>query len=145
MARYICILLLLGCCSFHYAVAEAETSGDSDSALVLSGDSGKKIQFRQQDYITPSLILRLILGIFFSVVAVLTVVYFLRKYNFGIEKSVSSSDRNIKLLEVKRLTPKSVLFYVSVKDVRYLLAQSGDNLIVVDKSRDDGSSKEQQQ
>ena len=141
MKRFIYIVILLAWCSLQVAVADSESPKDTNSSLVLSSDDDNKIHFKQQDYITPSLILRLVLGIFFAVVAVLVVVFVLRKYNFGIEKGVLSNDRNIKLLEVKRLTPKTVLFYVSVKDVHYLLAQSGDNLIVVDKSMDDGSGK----
>lgn len=102
------------------------------SLAELSVDSGK-IPFKDGNILAETSLVRVLVVTVIGLVLVIFSAYILKK--IYLKQPVSgSTGQNIKLVEIKRLTPKLTLFVVRVNDKQFVIAQSGDNLLSLDSS-----------
>lgn len=90
--------------------------------------SGGGIPYRAEEAFSAGAIARLALALLVAIALAVVVLYLLKRFFFRTGVPGAPGQR-IQLLEVRRLSPKLVLFLVAVDGEAYLLAQSGDNLI----------------
>jgi len=101
-----------------------------------------EIPFKKENDISSSQITRLV-GIFIVVVLLAAgTVYLLKRYITGVEIGKTGSRRRIRLLESKRLTPRTILFLVEIDGKTLLLSQHGEKLLLVDAISSDRNKLE---
>lgn len=93
--------------------------------LALAEDIEKPIPYKDSNAIHENAGSSITAIIVFLVVAGLVLMY-LRKYQIGNFKSEDAS--TIKVIEVKRLTVKSVAMHIKVENQDVLVVQSGDSI-----------------
>lgn len=129
---FICMLLFL-CADLH---AEQVNSEPAVEGVISQKED---IPFRKESVVDVSYFGKLIfvLVILLSLAALVLVI--LNRLGFGIARS-SSNEQRFRLLEVKRLTTKTTLFYLEVNESPLILAQCGDSLTIINK-KDWGSEE----
>jgi len=113
-------------------------AGAAAPSIVPKSES---VPFKKEGVITAGLLVKLMFGLFFSVLLGAAAVYFLKKYYFGLGQAGTADGKNIRLVEVKRITPKSTLIHIEFKGKQFLLAQTGEQLTVVDRESGGESSE----
>ncbi|HLQ26890.1 MAG TPA: hypothetical protein VK138_13555 [Acidiferrobacterales bacterium] len=104
--------------------------------------NNQEIPFKKGSDISSSQITRLV-GIFIVVVLLAAgTVYLLKRYITGIEMGKNGIRRRIRLLESKRLTPRTILFLVEIDGKTYMLSQHGEKLLLVDSISSDQNKLE---
>jgi flagellar biogenesis protein FliO len=118
----ICAATLLS----HCFEAVASTEGDAASAT-----AERHIPFKSGEAVgTGTTVLRVAAGLGVVLVIGIVGLVLLRKYVPMVSSATSpGSNKEIELIELRRLTPRLTLFLVDVHGVRYLFAQSGDRVV----------------
>lgn len=128
-------LLLVFFLLFQVNLVHAAASGNTESAPVAQVEKKEPIRYRENSIITFSLIFRIILIsavlLFFAFLAL----YLVKRFYFG--EMATKEGSTIVVKEVKRVTPKTLLYMVNVRGKSYLLAQSADRIIKLDEFVDD--------
>lgn len=103
--------------------------GGTEGATVLQ--SAESIPFRQDDVLSPSGLIQLVSALLISLLLLGLIAVLLRRFGFAYRPG-QQSDRRIQVLEVKRLSAKSVLFLVQADERVLLIGQIGDRLVRLD-------------
>ncbi|ODB85629.1 hypothetical protein A3194_12405 [Candidatus Thiodiazotropha endoloripes] len=112
-----------------------QTVPNHDTKLIQDHSiDSNKIPFRKENLFAEASLMRVLLVTIIGLLLVIFSVYVLKRFYFKQPLS-DSTVQNIKLLAVKRLTPKLTLSIVQVNDKEYVLAQSGDNLVSLESSK----------
>ena len=93
-----------------------------------------KIPFRNESLFSQTSLIRILFATIIGILLVIIFVYILKKYYLK-QPLTQFASQNIKLVAVKRLTPKLTLSIVQVNDTKYVLAQCGDNLVTLEASK----------
>lgn len=109
------------------ASPEVEQSG---SSLLKSteGDPVQGIQFKKDNSIGVSYVLKILFSLFFVLVVAYLVILFVKKMNTGWLISKGIQGENIKLVEQKRITPRLSVYVLSVGEEKILMAQCGEHV-----------------
>jgi flagellar biogenesis protein FliO len=89
------------------------------------------IPFKQSEQSAGGLALRVFGGLIVVALMGVGAVYVLKRYLPTVYRSAVTDTARIKLVEVRRLTPKTTLFLVELDGVSLLLGDSGDGLTVL--------------
>ncbi|MEW8691966.1 MAG: hypothetical protein AB2535_12810 [Candidatus Thiodiazotropha endolucinida] len=71
--------------------------------------------------------MRVSIAIIIGLVLAVSVAYLIKRYLF-VRNPIGSSEHRMQLLEVKRLSPRLMLFRIRIDDKTIVLAQSGEQL-----------------
>ena len=100
----------------------------------------QQIPYKQENVLSTVSVGRFAFAGIFSLIVAIGVIYFMKRYYFG--KDLIGVDRHkIRLLESRKITPKTFIFLIRYSGKDYLLAQVGDTLQVIDKTEADISNK----
>lgn len=86
------------------------------------------IPYKRDDQITASLIARVVASLVLVLFMAAGIVYVLKRYLPGWRTGGVDKSNRISVLEIKRLTPKTLLFLIQVDGKTLLLAQSNDRV-----------------
>lgn len=101
-------------------------------ADALKTPPAQPIPFKKEGEVSSGQLFR-IAGVFVVVVALgIGAIYVLRRYLPGVDVPGNGERKRIRLIEVRRLTPKVVLFLVEVDGRTLLLSQQGEKLAMLD-------------
>lgn len=103
--------------------------GHADS--LNKNSSPQQIPFKKEGEVSPSQLFRIAGAFLFVIALAVGGIYVLRKYLPGVEGRRNGEGKRVRLLEVRRLTPKTLLFLVEVDGKTLLLSQYGERLSVV--------------
>lgn len=88
----------------------------------------RDIPYKRDDAITASLIARVVASLVLVLFMAAGIVYVLKRYLPGWRAGGLDKSNRISVLEIKRLTPKTLLFLIQVDGKTLLLAQSNDRV-----------------
>lgn len=92
------------------------------------------LPLRKESIIPQGTLLRVTIAIIIGLALAVAATYLLKRYLFA-RNSLDSSDQRMQLLEVKRLSPRLILFRVRVDNKTMVLAQSGEQLVELDPAK----------
>ncbi len=134
MRNKLVLCMLKVCLLWLFAVAaQAQTSTISipaDAELSIE-ESTRGLPLRREGVIPQGTLIRVSLAIIVGLVLAIVIAYLLKRYLFA-RNQLDSSGHRMQLLEVKRLSPRLMLYRVRVEDKTIVLAQSGERLIELD-------------
>src|SRR4029077_7248607 len=96
--------------------------------------SEPKIPFKKRDDSMGGVVARVVGGLVIVVIVGVGAVFLLKRYFPSFYHPTSAGAARIKLLEVRRLTPKTTLFLVEVEGRQLLLGQSADRIVTLHES-----------
>lgn len=105
------------------------SSPESTESSVIEPTQG--LPLRTEGVIPQGTLIRVSIAIVIGLVLAIAVAYLMKRYLFA-RNPLGSSDHHMQLLEVKRLSPRLMLFRVRVHDKTIILAHSGEQLIELD-------------
>jgi flagellar biogenesis protein FliO len=116
----------------------AGSSPLASGAEVSSGDriDGKRIPFKQPEQSTSGLILRVLGSLAVVAFVGVGVVYLVRRYLPSSYHSTLGGSAHIRVVEARRLTPKTTLFVIEFDNTKLLLGQSGDRIVTLSQARE---------
>lgn len=120
------VLLIMGCL-FLSSQLFAEV------AMEQAVSEPQTIQFKEDSVLSEKTLLKVGLVSLFGVLLAVAALVVTKKYILKIQ-SGTNLNLKIKLVAVKRLTPKLMLLVAQVDDKEYLIAQSGEHLNVLPHS-----------
>ncbi|MES9990008.1 MAG: hypothetical protein ABW077_19075 [Candidatus Thiodiazotropha endolucinida] len=82
---------------------------------------------RKDGVIPQGTLMRVFIAIIIGLVLAVSVAYLIKRYFFA-RSPIGLSEHRMQLLEVKRLSPRLMLFRVRIDDKTIVLAQSGEQL-----------------
>jgi flagellar biogenesis protein FliO len=136
--RFKVVALILAMSLFYLcgAFAQAQTSTlsmpESTTSSIQEPTPG--LPLRKDGVIPQGTLMRVSIAIVIGLVLAIVGAYMLKRYLFA-RNTLGSSDHHMQLLEVKRLSPRLMLFRVRVNDKTIVLAQSGEQLIELDPGK----------
>ncbi len=111
----------------QYAYSALPAAGKDSSVA-----GGQEIPFKRDSDISGGQLSRVV-GVLLVVVALAAgTVYLLKKYVTGVDIGRNGGRRRIRLLESRRLTPRTALFLVEVDGKTLLLSQHGEKLVLIE-------------
>lgn len=122
MFRGALLIAVLTCSSLFAA------TGPSAHAQSAEPSAEQRIPFKRSEESTTGIVLRVFGGLFVAALVGVGVVYLLKNYVPSLQRSTPGGSSQIRVLEVRRLTPKVTLFLVEADGARLLLGQSGDSI-----------------
>jgi flagellar biogenesis protein FliO len=102
--------------------------GVAVGATAPSETTEPRIQFKKSEESIGGLAARVVGGLIVVVIVGIGAVFVLKRYVPSFYHPTYAGAARIKLLEVRRLTPKATLFLVEINGVQLLLGQSADHL-----------------
>lgn len=110
----------------------ATTSDDlSSSEVRLENKSPNAIPFKEKSLLTGSYLTKVFSGFVIAILVGVGILLILRRYYYG-SREGKVKNRNIFIEEIRRITPKTTLILVRVRDKRYTISQCGDNIEIMD-------------
>ncbi|MGD8911375.1 MAG: hypothetical protein PVJ68_01355 [Candidatus Thiodiazotropha sp.] len=133
--KLVLCMLAMGIFCLGGAFAQAQTSTLSTQEGVESSieEPIRGLPLRQDGVIPQGTLMRVFIAIIIGLALAIAVAYLMKRYLFA-RNPHGTSEHRIQLLEVKRLSPRLMLFRVSVHGKTFVLAQSGDRVIELDPS-----------
>lgn len=123
-------------------------SGDNSvSSLTVETRESQSIPYKQDEAVTGSFVAKAMFALVVLLGLAAGLLYVARRYMLPAPKTAASVG-TLELIEMRRLSPKTVLFLVRVRNHEVLLAQHGDSLVVVgdgyegSAGREDGVGRE---
>jgi flagellar biogenesis protein FliO len=125
------------------AVPQLLSNESNSGKQSIETETTQAIPFRQDSVIPPENIIRVAIVLIFGLALAFLAIYLLKKYYFS--SSLSGIDqKRIQLIEVKRVSPRLMLFMLEIDKKTIVLAQSGETLLELDPSKtqniEDGAS-----
>jgi flagellar biogenesis protein FliO len=105
----------------------------ADVAAEPAVSAPQAIQFKEDSVLSEKTLLKVGLVSIFGVLLAVAALLVIKKYILKMPRGVDL-DSKIKLIAVKRLTPKLMLVVARVDDKEYLITQSGEHLNVLPHS-----------
>jgi flagellar biogenesis protein FliO len=102
----------------------------ADVAIEQAVNEPQAIQFKEDSVLSEKTLLKVGLASIFGVLLAVVALVVTKKYILKMPSS-AGLDSKIKLITVKRLTPKMILLVAQVDDKEYLIAQAGEHLNVL--------------
>ena len=103
-----------------------------------AAENGKSIPYKTEKKSFGGLALRTAIVFVFVIALVVAGLYILGRYFPGLTVNVrpiqGAQAQRLRVIEIKRLTPKTTLFVVEYDKKTLLLGQSGDSLVLLDSS-----------
>jgi flagellar biogenesis protein FliO len=123
--------------SIGLSVKEQDASLDENidfNPINSRSESSQGLPFRKDSVIPPKSLARVTIAVLIGLGLAITAVYFLKKYLFA-RNHMGSGSHRMQLLEVKRLSPRLILFMVEIDKKTVVLAQSGEQLVTLDPNK----------
>lgn len=95
----------------------------------------KELLFKNNSSFSFSIIIKMIVVSLLLLGAAYGLLYAIKRYGYGTPLLTGNSSQRIKLLEIKRLSPKSSIILVQIDDYTFAIAQYQDQLIQLDQQR----------
>lgn len=127
MVKFIVFLCLLALAMPAVCATPANQMGGPDG-FVKKEAIQSEIPYKQGESITAALVIRVVVSLVVVLALTLVGVFFLKRYFPGYSTAGGKSSQHITVLEVKRLTPKTLLFLLEIDGKTLLVAQSGDRV-----------------
>ena len=101
-------------------------------------ESGKPIPYKTEKNNFGGLVLRTAIVFVFVIALVVAGLYLVGRYfpglNVNLRPIQGAQAQRLRVIEIKRLTPKTTLFVVEYDKKTLLLGQSGDSLVLLDSN-----------
>lgn len=122
--RGLCLTLVLTLAlAVFTGTAKGQTAGDRVNA--------GRIPFKQVEQSTSGLIFRVLGGLAVAGLVGVGVIYAIRRYFPSAYHPTFGGPSHVKVIEIRRLTPKATLFVVEFDGVRLLLGHAGDRIVTL--------------
>lgn len=115
------LLLVLALCCAPAVLADTSATQSAETAV-------ERIPFKKTEDSVSTLLLRVLGGLIITALIALGIVYGLKRYVPAMQGATFGGSGHIKVIEVRRLTPKLTLFLIDVDGVRLLVSQNGDRV-----------------
>jgi flagellar biogenesis protein FliO len=129
------VLLMGGLLLFGPSVQAQDTSqpspADKESYIEKSS---QELPLRKESVIPQGTMIRVAVAIVIGLILAVAIAYFIKRYIF-MRNTLGTSEHSMQLLEMKRLSPRLMLFRVRVAGKTIVLAQSGERLIELDPTK----------
>ncbi|MCG7977056.1 MAG: hypothetical protein G8D89_12965 [gamma proteobacterium symbiont of Clathrolucina costata] len=121
--------LVMGVCWLYGTSVQAQVSSLSSPSGTESSikEPTQGLPLRKDGVIPQGTLVRVSIAIIIGLVLAVSVAYLIKRYLFA-RNPIGSSEHRMQLLEVKRLSPRLMLFRVRIDDKMIVLAQSGEQL-----------------
>lgn len=96
-----------------------------------ANEAAPGLPFRNESVIPTPTLLRVAAVMVLGLALAIAVVFILKRYLFA-RDLIGSGKHRMQLLEVRRLSPRLILFMVRVDEKTMVLAQSGERLVALD-------------
>src|SRR5205085_1939199 len=101
-----------------------------------------RIPFKKSDDSMGGAVARVVGGLVVVVIIGVGAVFLLKRYFPSFYHPTYAGPARIKLLEVRRLTPKTTLFLIEIEGRQLLLGQSADRIVTLHESATTASASE---
>ena len=95
----------------------------------------QRIPFKRSEDTASGTVIRVLGGLAIAVLVGVGAVYLLKRYLPTTYRPGFTGSTHIKIVEARRLTPKTTLFLIEVEGVRLLVSQNGDRLASLSTNR----------
>lgn len=99
-----------------------------------SNEASPGLPLRKESVIPTHTLIRVVVAVVLGLVLAIALAYLLKRYLFA-RNLMGSGSHRMQLLEVRRLSPRLVLFMVRIDEKTMVLAQNGEHLLALDPAK----------
>jgi flagellar biogenesis protein FliO len=97
--------------------------------------SERQIPFKQSEESGTGLVLRVVGGLAVATLVGIGAIFAVRRYPPSAYHTTFGGPSHVKVVEIRRLTPRTTLFVVDFDGVRLLLGQTGDRIVALSENQ----------
>jgi flagellar biogenesis protein FliO len=118
------------------SIAVANNTIDSDNKTETG--VSQEIPYKQDDIRSTISVGKFAFAGLFSLFLAIIMIIFIKRFYLG-KSLIGTAKQRVRLIESRKIGPKTFVFLINYNGKEYLLAQAGESINVIEKQRDSGN------